>query len=131
MGTPDQLIGTVDSISACPTIQGGTGRVVLATVNHLSNVVLHLTLNAADGQSETLGVTAYHPFYTEDRGWVQAGELRSGEIVRGADGNLTVANLVADTGVYRVYNMTVETDHVFYVGDLRALVLNVGEEACF
>jgi len=62
--------------------------------------------------------------YTEDRGWVQAYDLHEGEAVRTASGNAIVTGLVRNPGTFRVYNMTVESDHVFYVGDLTALVHN-------
>ncbi len=78
----------------------------------------------AQGQSETLGITGFHLVYTEDRGWVEASQLQMGERVQGADGDLTVTSLIRDPGVHQVYNMTVETDHVYYVGDLPALVHN-------
>jgi hypothetical protein len=76
-----------------------------------------------------IGVTAYHLIYTIDRGWVEASQLRMGEVVEGADGNLSVTGLVQDPGVFQVYNMDVEADHVYYVGELPALVHNVcGED---
>jgi hypothetical protein len=39
-------------------------------------------------------------------------------------GDLTVLKVARDTGAERVYNFTVETDHVYYVGDLTALTHN-------
>jgi len=128
MGVPEGLLGTVQSVSACPPIESGYGRVVLATVSHLNNFVYDLTLSDGDGYADSLGVTGYHKFYTEDRGWVSASELYLGETVRTAQGDVAVTSLVRESGLYRVYNMTVEADHVYYVGDLTALVHN---EDCF
>jgi len=124
MGVPGGVIGTVDSISACPTIATGNGRVVLATVSHLNSDVYNLTMSDAQGNSQTLGVTGYHNIYTDDRGWVETHNLAMGEPIRGDHGNLTVTGLARDPGAFRVYNMTIEADHDYYVGDLSALVHN-------
>ncbi len=123
MGLPDALAEVI-SIGACPVIASGPGRVVLATVTHLNNFLFRLTLTNLSGASEDIGVTGYHKIYTEDRGWVNASELVLGEKVRGADGDLTVTGLIRDPGVYHIYNISVESDHVYYVGDLQALVHN-------
>jgi hypothetical protein len=44
--------------------------------------------------------------------------------LRGDHGDLTVMALSRDPGVFRVYNMSVEADHVYYVGDFGALTHN-------
>ena len=124
MGVPAGLVGTVDAIGPCPAIQPGSGRVVLTTVNHLNDDVYELTMKNTAGVTETLGVTGYHRFYDQTIGWVQVQNLYLGEPLRGAYGTLTVTGLVRHAGNYRVYNMTVEADHVYYVGDLPALVHN-------
>lgn len=124
LGVPDGLEGSVVSIGDCPSIETGAGRVVLTTVNHLNNFVFNLTLKDAHGKSDTIGVTGWHKIYSEQRGWVSVSELEHGELIRNADGYARVAGLVRDPGVHRVYNMTVEADHVYYVGDFSALVHN-------
>ena len=124
MGVPQGLSGTVDSISACPAIETGSGRVVLMTVSHLNSYVFTLTLTGSSGVTDNIGITGYHKVYSEARGWVNTCELGIGEQVRTAEGTATVAGLVQEAGSYRVYNMTVEADHVYYVGDLSALVHN-------
>lgn len=117
----------VESISACPAIQGGPGRVVLTTFTHLNNFVFDLTVSNATGQVETLGVTGFHKLYAEDRGWTSVADLRPGEKIRGEHGDLTVAGMSSDAGVHWVYNLTVETDHVYYVGNLDALSHNIND----
>ncbi len=124
MGASDDLWGQIEAVEACPNIEAGPGRVVLTTVSHLNNYVFDLTLTDASGHGDALGVTGYHRFYTEDRGWVTADQLYLGELIRGEHGDVTVTSLARDAGVFRVYNMTVEADHVFYVGDVDALVHN-------
>ena len=115
----------VVSITACPKIESGPGWVVLSTITHLNNYGFRLTLTNAAGTAETLGVTGFHKLYTEDRGWEPTAALHIGEMVRGNHGDLKVAKLVSDPGVHRVYNLTVEADHVYYVGNLQALAHNV------
>jgi RHS repeat-associated protein len=117
----------VESIDPCPEIKTGPGRVVLTTITHLNNYGFHLTLGDASGRTETLGITGFHKLYTEDRGWASAADLRRGEHIRGQDGDLTVVSLVRDPGIHRVYNLTVEADHVYYVGTLKSLSHNIIE----
>jgi hypothetical protein len=50
-------------------------------LRHLDPLIEHLTV---DG--EELDATPEHPFFTEDDGWVTAGEMRTGEHVREAHG---------------------------------------------
>ncbi len=124
MGLSANATAVITSIDACPHIASGPGRVVLTTVSHLTNDLFNLTLTNSQGQAETLGVTGTHRFYTEDRGWVVASDLRMGELVQGANGDVTVMALIANAGVHEVYNMTVEADHDYYVGYMPALVHN-------
>lgn len=123
MGETEGLVGTIVSITACPEIATGSGRVVVTTVSHLSAYLFDVTLAGQDA-TDVLGVTGYHRFYTEDRGWVTADQLALGEIVRTSNGDVTVASISRDDNVARVYNMTVEADHRYFVGDLTALVHN-------
>ena len=83
-----------------------------------------LTLKNGAGRAETLDVTGTHPFYDQSAGWTEVQDLRGGEALRGDHGTLTVASVVRDPGTVRVYNLDVEGDHVYYVGDLDALVHN-------
>ena len=121
---PADLVGTVESITAAPTIKSGPDRVVLTTVSHNNSDVYELTIKNADGKTETLGVTGSHRFYDETGGWTQTRDLSEGQILRGLSGDLTVLEVVHDPRPERVYNFTVETDHVYYVGDLTALTHN-------
>jgi len=100
--------------------------VVLTTVNHLNTYVFKLTLRGATGFDETLGVTGYHKFYSEAHNcWESVDELKLGEVLRGDNGHdVIVENVVRDPGVYRVYNMSVEADHVYFVGGLDTLTHN-------
>ena len=74
---------------------------------------------------DTLGMTGWHKMFSESRGaWVSASELEIGEVLRGHDGPVVVTQLMRDPAVQRVYNMSVEADHVYYVGAIEALAHN-------
>jgi hypothetical protein len=127
MGLPDHLRGNVIANDPCPKLQRGPGRVILTTVNHLNPDVLELSLRARDGTSDTLRPTAFHKFYSDTRGlWLSAADIHEGETLQGVTGSVTVARIHQIAGVHRVYNMTVEGEHVYRVARLGVLVHNNG-----
>ncbi len=114
---------TVVSVEPCPAIRPGDGRVVLATVTHLNNELLELTLEQT---SEPLSPTATHWLYSEDRGrWIPAGELRLGERLRTRQGPRAITRIEKQPGGHRVYNLEVQTRHSYYVGEVGVLSHNV------
>jgi hypothetical protein len=46
--------------------------------------------------SETITVTANHPYFMEDGSWRGAGELKPGDRIQGVKGVLTVSRVTAD-----------------------------------
>jgi hypothetical protein len=65
-----------------------------------------------------IGTTAEHPFYVEDFGWKHASELRIGDRVLGLCERAMPVEGVADSGrVETVYNVEVEDDHTYFVGE--------------
>ena len=126
MGLPEELRATVLDNLPCPAIQPGEGRVVLTTVSHLSNCVGSLTVEDEQGQRETIRPTAFHKFYREpEKKWVSLAALHNGDRLHGAAGELRVVSVSLDNAVERVYNMTVEGEHVYYVATLGLLAHNV------
>ncbi|MER5409219.1 polymorphic toxin-type HINT domain-containing protein [Streptomyces sp. NPDC002769] len=66
----------------------------------------------------TLTSTAGHRVHADGRGWVHVSNLRVGERLRAADGALQTVTALRDrTGVtsQRVYDLTIEGLHTFYV----------------
>ena len=125
LGLNEDAIATVTAIEPCPPIQPGPGRVVLTTINHLNPDVVELSLRNQDGRQEAVRPTGLHRFYSESReDWVRAEILTAGEQLRGLDGPITVDSIRNVPGVHRVYNMTVEADHVFHVSSLGVLSHN-------
>jgi hypothetical protein len=65
-----------------------------------------------------IGTTAEHPFYVADRGWLPAAELRIGDWVVAERGDPIRVEGIADSGrVETVYNLEVEDDHTYFVGE--------------
>ncbi|UQA95697.1 polymorphic toxin-type HINT domain-containing protein [Streptomyces halobius] len=88
----------------------------------------------ADGEAGsatgTVTATDGHPFWVDSRGrWLDAAELKAGDWLRAPNGELReVVGTRAWTEVRKVYNLTVEGIHTYYVtaGDVPILVHNVG-----
>jgi hypothetical protein len=65
-----------------------------------------------------IGTTAEHPFYLVGQGWVPAAELRIGDWVVAERGDPVRVDGIADSGrVETVYNLEVEDDHTYFVGE--------------
>jgi hypothetical protein len=123
---------TVDAIMPCPTIEpdDGTGRmVVTGTMRHLAANIIELHVSGLD---QPIGVTDTHPIWSEARkDFVPAGQLRVGEELRTA--NTKLASKVSERqwsprGREMVFNLEVDSEHVYFVSAARILVHNAG---CF
>jgi len=78
-----------------------------------------------DGQVIT--ATDKHPIWVEDSGWVDAKDLRPGDVVLRSEGSPATVHAVRHyTQLHRVFNLTVEGIHTYYVfaGDEAILVHN-------
>ena len=92
-----------------------TGRLVVATVSRLSNDVYELSF--VEGGAALRG-TSSHPLYSLDRDdWVRVRDLQVGERLQTAEGAVTIEALEKVRGVHRVYNLEVEGDHEYLVGE--------------
>jgi len=110
-----------DLVEAYDPATGKTGphTVTAVTVNR-DPATEHLVLDT--GPIET---TPNHPFYTTDRGWVEAGALRIGERIRTATGtDATVVSFTLDAHPASMWDITVAGAHSFFVGSGAALVHN-------
>ncbi len=87
---------------------------------HQDTAITDLTI---DG--ETIDTTPWHPFYTEEQGWVDAGALQVGEHVLRVNGSYGTVEVVdTQSRSQTMYNLTVENAHTFYVGNDHWLVHN-------
>ncbi|MEH1016976.1 polymorphic toxin-type HINT domain-containing protein [Micromonospora sp. CPCC 206060] len=112
----------------------GKTTVRVVTDTHINNDtdLTDITVEDDDGNRSVLNTTAHHPFWSEDRQeWIYAADLTVGEDLRSLDGEpLTVAAVVSFTGAQVMYDLTVDTDHTYYViaGETPVLVHNCGDE---
>jgi hypothetical protein len=111
------------AVGPCPEIEPGDGRVVLGTFQHVSDDLVDVEIA---GQSAPLRVTTGHKLWSLDRGgWIEAGALQKGERLSTNSGVVEVENVLPEHVATAVYNLDVEGDHRYLVGDLGVLAHNV------
>ena len=117
---------TLQATEPCPSDILGEGRLVTGTFEHSSGEVLNLFIAC---KANPIGSTANHPFWSEDRqDFVQAGSLNPGEHLRLADGRTTTLERTEPIAEQLpVYNLEVDGEHVYFVGESGVLVHNNGE----
>ncbi|QWW19103.1 hypothetical protein I6B53_08240 [Schaalia sp. 19OD2882] len=109
------------------TVDPASGQDLVAPVEqvHVLEDVDTLVVSTEVGQVET---TAAHPFYVQGRGFVAAGELREGDLLRQPGGELVGVVSVEATGRKEtVHNLTVAGTHTYHVrtsGGVDVLVHN-------
>jgi len=97
-------------------------RLVTGTFRHTSGEVYDLKLAS---ESKPIGVTGSHPFWSVDREtWVSVLDLEIGETLKTLEGTTVVESRVRRPGSEPVYNIEVEGDHVYRVGESGVLVHN-------
>ena len=104
----------VVGIQDAPEISSGPGRVVLSTFTRLSNDVYEVGFVGG----AVLRGTGGHPLWSLDRDdWVSVRDLQIGERLQTAEGAVSVEALEKVRGLHRVYNLEVEGDHEYLVGE--------------
>jgi RHS repeat-associated protein len=94
---------------------------VTALMSRTVPEVIWLTLENAEGKSTRMGVTSEHPLFTVGEGWVDAGELVAGDVIRdSALQELSVLTVTLDTTPQRVHNLEVAGAHTYFAGDMEA-----------
>jgi hypothetical protein len=112
----------VTAIDPCPPIPKEEGRLVTGTFRHSRAWVYDLTL---EGEERPIGVTGRHPFWSVDSSdWVPVSDLRIGERLRGLNGTPRVESLTLREEPEPIYNIEVNGDHVYRVGEQGLLVHN-------
>ena len=107
---------------------GMTGlRKVAGVFQEEAHTIHHIWL---DGKEE-LKMTAYHPVYVKDRGWVKAIQLRQGDLLETMDGTSQVTKVekTRHEEPVEVYNFQVEEWESYFVSKMRVYVHN-GEGDC-
>jgi hypothetical protein len=85
-----------------------------------------LVIKDSNGVEETLQVTGEHPFWDKSQSqWVIVDELEIGTVLVGADGNkLLVVSKEIESDLEVTYNITVDSFHTYFAGNLESLVHN-------
>jgi RHS repeat-associated protein len=84
-----------------------------------------LTVQTNDGGSDIHFVTDDHPYWVENRGWIESGDLQVGDILNTSSGDgAEVVSFEATGRTSPVYNFSVADVHTYFVGDLAVLVHN-------
>ena len=98
-------------------------RLVTGKFTHYVDRMIDVQLDDLD---DSVGCTPSHLWWSEDRqAFLPAGELRPGEQLGTADGRPAhVAAITPRFGTQPVYNLEVETEHVYYVSQKGVLVHN-------
>lgn len=74
---------------------------------------------------EVISTTGEHPFWTPDKGWVEAKDLEVGSFLQTEDGRIIdVDKIEKREGQFQVYNFRVEGFHTYFISDLDILVHN-------
>jgi hypothetical protein len=113
---------TVHDVEACPTLAVGegsfvTGRFVTRRVEQTIEIELE------DGSA--IEGTTNHPVWSLDRNdWAPLGELRVGELLQSEFGPIAVVTRRIHNRPTAVYNIEVQGEHVYQVGELGLLVHN-------
>ena len=104
-----------------------TGQVSLKTVNKTyineSDELIHLRVKGKE-----ITTTPAHPFYSPIRGWVQAIDLRAGDILVLVNGKYVIVEFIQHEileSTVKVYNLNVDEDHTYFVSNDGVLVHNV------
>jgi hypothetical protein len=84
-----------------------------------------------EGDAEPIGVTPHHPLWSLDRhAWVSASELRPYERLATISGPARLMYAVDTKIADPVYNIEVEGENCYRVGEKGTLVHNVSSDAC-
>jgi Pretoxin HINT domain len=98
---------------------------VLQTFATPDDEIYSLQLQTAEGKQETLQVTANHPFWLKGKGWTETDLLKSGDLIEAKDGKWLTVEAVQPTQEKATgYNLEVETDHTYFVGNQKIWVHN-------
>jgi hypothetical protein len=112
----------VVSIAPCPKIERGGGQLVTGTFSHMAEDVLDVKLVGFD---QPLGVTSQHRIYElEGEAFLEAAKLLVGQRLRTKTGEVVIESIEKRAGTFRVRNIEVEYEHVYYAGEAGILVHN-------
>lgn len=117
---------TIRGIDSCPTLSNGHGNLVTGRfVTRGATNLVEATFSDGLNEPTVLNGTSIHPVWSLDRlDWVPLGELAIGEQVSSNDGPLQLTARTFRNHPADVYNIEVDCEHVYQVGDAGILVHN-------
>jgi RHS repeat-associated protein len=130
---PIEKVQPGDTVLATNPATGATApQQVTATIKgsgtkHLVDLTLVGAGSGGGGPPAVVTTTDGHRFYSPERGWVEATQLKPGDQLRDENGQpVTVATTAHRTEHATVHNLTVNDSHTYYVeaGDTPVLVHN-------
>jgi hypothetical protein len=111
----------VESVDPCPPLEG-EGALVTGVFRHRRGRLWDLQV---EGEERPLGATGAHPLWSVDRSaWVAAAEFEVGERLLGLRGPARLLGRTLRPDDEPVYNIEVEGDHCYRVGQQGLLVHN-------
>jgi hypothetical protein len=118
----------VVAIQPCGMVEPGPGGLVTGRFRHSHGHPGELVL---ESDCVPIGVTSRHLFWSVDRGdWVPVGQLRRGERLKTLEGVTRVVSYTMSDRIEPVYNLEVEGDHCYRVGQHGILVHNASAPCC-
>lgn len=128
-------IADVLAIEPCPPLETlpadcnpSQYRLVTGTIQHESGATLDLKLTS---EPAPIGVIPSYPIWSVDQqDWINAADLKPGETVKTLTGTAKVETISERDFAEPVYNIEVEGDHIYRVGESGALVHNASKIDC-
>ncbi|WP_172253550.1 polymorphic toxin-type HINT domain-containing protein [Saccharibacillus deserti] len=116
-----------DRVLSQDDVTGEEGyKTVTATFDHVAEEIYTIHVGGQEIES-----TYNHPFWVEGKGWTYVKDLKVGDELEQADGTKLAIELIEqEQRNTRVYNMTVDEFHTYFVSDLGIWVHNTNDENC-
>ncbi|MDQ3265140.1 MAG: polymorphic toxin-type HINT domain-containing protein [Myxococcota bacterium] len=113
----------VTYVGRAPELKPGSRCPVIGRLQHSSRELISLTL---EGDEQPLQVTKEHPVYSAERdGWVEAANLRPGEVLRTLTGTASVRDvLLSAQPRTEVFDLQVAGTSSYFVSDAKVLAHN-------
>lgn len=97
---------------------------IVHTIESEDNVLVNITLE----NGEKLQNTPLHPYYISEKGWIEAENLKAGDILLTQEnGKVKIAKVEIETlkEPVKVYNIETADNHNYFVGTSKILVHNI------
>lgn len=121
-------IGPVQSLGAGVEVPVPGAAPVLGIIVTTNETLWALSIESSD---QPLLMTASHRIWSEtQKSWISSGDLKSGEMIRTAQGQTCVKSISLARAGSTVYNLSVAGGHTYFVGDDQVWVHN-SDLGCF